>query len=91
MVEYVKVSDVMVGDILIADGGFYCSDCDGGDHDPGDGGRCLDEGQECEVKWSGDGVYVECAIGHHSLDGQYEELVEDDESSAVYIGFTKKG
>lgn len=49
-----KVSEVKLGDILIADGGF----------------DCLKENQHCEVKADGDELYVECSHGKHFLEGQ---------------------
>lgn len=60
----IKCEDVHEGMVLIADDGF----------------RCLHNGQHCEVKRSGGGLYVECTHGHHYLDGQIED--------GGYIGFT---
>lgn len=47
-------SEVHVGDILIADGGF----------------TCLSEGQRVKIDSDKDRLFVRCAAGHHYLDGQ---------------------
>ena len=51
----IKLKDIKVGNILIADGGF----------------TCLKEGQKCEVMYKkGLGLYIECNEKQHFLDGQ---------------------
>lgn len=51
----IPITEVKVGDKLVADGGF----------------TCIKEGQVVEVKKNAtDGLYVDCDYGHHSLEGQ---------------------
>jgi hypothetical protein len=50
-----KMTDLKVGDVVVADGGF----------------GCLEDGQRCEVKANAKGeLYVECDHGNHYLEGQ---------------------
>ncbi len=53
---YAKISDVCVGDVLIANDGF----------------GCLDAGQRCVVKRDSDGLYVDCRWGRHWLPSQLD-------------------
>ena len=71
MVMYViPVKQVKAGDILVADGGF----------------TCLRYGEECEVKMDrGRGLYVDCAMDKHYLDGQLSDDLTE------FVGFLKKG
>lgn len=52
-----KISDVRVGDRLIADGGF----------------DCMMEGREVTICRDPDGLYVWCNEGRHYLDGQVSD------------------
>jgi hypothetical protein len=67
---HVKVSEVAAGDWLMPDAAM--SDC-------------MEHGKLVEVKADGDGdLYVDCAEGKHSLDGQLDEIDGVD----VYVGFS---
>jgi hypothetical protein len=77
----IPVTDVKVGDVLIADPGF----------------PCLKPYQECEVKKDALGLYVDCdgpeevsfpkVPCHHYLDGQQDG---PDYDGPNYVGFWKK-
>lgn len=55
-----KLSDVKVGDNLVADGGF----------------DCLSNREICEVCSDADSLYVPCGMGKHYLNGQLNEAGE---------------
>jgi hypothetical protein len=77
----IPVTDVKVGDVLIADPGF----------------PCIAPYQECEVKEDAAGLYVECSGPEewlskklpcrHGLDGQRDGANYDGPN---YVGFWKK-
>jgi hypothetical protein len=54
--EWAKVADVKVGDILVTDGGFIC----------------IRKGRRCRVHEDDGGLYIRCSAGHHYLDGQID-------------------
>lgn len=84
--EYALVSEVHVGDILIADGGFIS---DPPDHlDNRQEFFCLDKNEEQVVcKSNNRELFVQCKCGQHSLDGQYESRRG---YYPFYMGFYKK-
>jgi len=51
-----KLANVKVGDVLIADGGF----------------DCIKEHAEKRVRKDKDGLYILCKVGHHYLAGQLD-------------------
>lgn len=55
--NYAKESEVKVGTVLVADGGF----------------TCIREGAELTVQDSGTGLVVRCDCGTHSIDGQLDD------------------
>jgi len=72
---YALLSQVKVGDILIADEGFISNDENGKDI------HCIRPNRKCKVKYS-NGLYVRCAHGRHYLEGQLD--FEDNNS---LVGF----
>ena len=57
MTDYAKETEVKVGTVLIADGGF----------------TCIKEGAELAAQEDSAGLFVPCADGHHYLDGQLDD------------------
>jgi hypothetical protein len=97
--EYALESEVKVGDILIADEGFVsdAEDCELYTDEDGET-FCIKPGSELVVKreteipeWDKSGherLYVDCAAGHHMLDGQWED--RDGTCEPFYLGFYPK-
>ena len=85
MIEYAKISEVHLGSVLIADGGFISSDEHyNGPRDSEGFFHCLDEGEEVTVQFDKEmnELFVPCKCGQHFLSGQ----IEDDH----YVGFFMK-
>ena len=57
--NHIRLTDVMVGDILIADAGF----------------SCIEDQKKCRVLEDKDkGLYILCSNGKHFLDGQTDTI-----------------
>lgn len=72
-----RLSKLKAGDVLVADAGFVTG--------PGDNDRCIEPWTDHVVKQDKDGLFVECAVGHHYLDGQ-----QSHDKWGLLVGFRMK-